>query len=258
MQRTAESDAAAEMRQLVVRAHERHRRDPGELPVAAHALSVAEILDDALAMTGELRAQPELHCDLYLAALGHDLYQETTISATDVRDRFGVRVDQLIGGLTIRAGEHEYHQYVARIGGADEEVRLIKLADLIENVVSCACRIDALGDRWVRKTFLLIAEHMFEVVSDAEYARYPRTSALLASWLDFAMRRLRANLAIARALAPDPMESADRAASKPWDGRPSLDISAALRRTREREWRESIVRRGAIAFPRVWAPIRGG
>lgn len=251
-----DSPASVEMRQLVVRAHEGQRRNAGKLPYAAHVLSVAEIVGDAIAMAGEFQGKPDLQRDIYLAALGHDLYEDTTVSPEDIRARFGAVVDQLIDGMTNRAGDHEQRDYLARIGGADEEVRLIKVADLIDNVISCAYGIHDLGERWVRNTFLQIAESMFEVVCAAEYTRYPLTSALLLGWLDFAMLRLRANLSISRGLAPDPTEVANRAASKPWDGRLSLDTSAALRRTREREWREASLTPGARAFPLVWKRIR--
>jgi len=187
----------AEMRALVVRAHAAQRRNGGRVPYAAHVLSVGEILSDALAASGDLADDPALAGDLYLAALGHDLYEDTAVGPEDVRRQFGTRVDGLIEGMTNRDGDHDRAAYLARMRAAEPAVRLIKLADLIDNAVSCAYGIHDLGEAWVRGTFLPIAEEMSLVVTTSAYPGVERTAAVLLGWLDFALRRLRANLGIA-------------------------------------------------------------
>lgn len=188
-----------EMRALVVDAHAAQQRNGGRVPYAAHVLSVGKILGDALAQ-GDECGDPALALDLYLAALGHDLYEDTTVAPDEIRKRFGARVDALIEGMTNRAGDNDRSAYEAHMGSASEEVQLIKLADLTDNVVSCAYGIHDLGRHWVRDTFLPIAVGMSRIVERGTYTRFAKTASLLKSWLDFGMARLHANLAIAQAL----------------------------------------------------------
>src|SRR5262245_60206066 len=184
----SEADAiTVAMRAFVAEAHAAQRRNAGRVPYAAHVLSVGEILRDALTASGELDADPDLARDLYLAAIGHDLYEDTEATPEAVRARFGARVDAFIEGMTNRTGDHDRDAYVARMRGADEGVRLIKIADLIDNATSCAYGIHDLGDSWMRSFFVPIAMEMARVVASVEYDRFPRTAARLLGWLDFAL-----------------------------------------------------------------------
>ncbi|HPH64488.1 MAG TPA: hypothetical protein PLF40_02045 [Kofleriaceae bacterium] len=211
------SDVKAEMRVLVVAAHAGQQRNAGRVPYAAHVLSVGEILQDALLQGGECHDAALLQ-DLYLAALGHDLYEDTDISPADIRQRFGDRVDVFIESMTNRAGDHDRAAYEARMRGAEEEVRLVKLADLVDNVVSCAYGIHDLGYRWVKDTFLRIAVGMTRIVEATRFERFPKTAELLLGWLRFGLMRLRANLAIHLALDARPSSNVIVANSATWDG----------------------------------------
>ena len=243
----------ADMRALVVRAHAEQRRNGGRVPYAAHVLSVAEILADALAMSHELDDDAALAVDLYLAALGHDLYEDTPVTPEDVRAGFGARVDALIEGMTNRGSDQDRAAYVARMGTADEGIRLIKVADLIDNVLSCAYGIHDLGRRWVADTFQPIADEMAHVVSSVEYVRFRATANLLLGWLELALRRLQANLTISRALderSPQALtDAAARGSIVPGSQRSGEPEGDALRRTREREWREGALLKGGHVFP---------
>ena len=65
-----------------------------------------------------------------LAALGHDLYEDSKISPAYVEATYGKEVDQLIEGVTERVSVAEF---VARVASGPEEARLIKLGDGIDN-----------------------------------------------------------------------------------------------------------------------------
>lgn len=236
-----------QMRTLVATAHSAQSRNGGRVPYAAHVLSVAEILRDALEVTGELIADPDLALDMYLAALGHDLYEDTSVEPADIRRQFGPRVDEFIEGMTNRAGDNSRADYVTRMKTAKEAVRLIKVADLVDNVTSCAYGIHDLGHQWVRDTFLPIASEMSSTVSSVEYAGLPRTATILLEWLQFALLRLRANLVIERTLqAPAPaLIDWDE-----WNGKlTGEDPQVTLRRIWEREWREGALTKGGHNFP---------
>jgi len=241
----------AEMRALVIDAHAGQSRNAGRVPYAAHVLSVAEILRTAIEQGGECDDE-SLGADLYLAALGHDLYEDTKTMPADVRQRFGARVDTFIEGMTNRSGDDDRADYEARMTTAREEIRLIKLADLVDNVVSCAYGIHDLGRRWVSGTFRPLAAGMVASVGRATYERFPKTAHLLESWLDFGLERLDANLAIALALAPE-SEGADAAAKRiaTWDGTLPGDPARAkelLQKDRERERREGWLSKGMRVF----------
>ena len=103
-----------QMRALVMTAHTGQQRNAGRLPYVVHVLSVGEILREALELTRECR-DPELARDMYLAALGHDLYEDTSVPVEHVRQHFGTRVDGMIGGMTSRVGDYNRTAYEARM-----------------------------------------------------------------------------------------------------------------------------------------------
>ena len=65
-----------QMRVLVIQAHAHQQRNAGRVPYVAHVMSVAEVLSDALSQSGDA-IDDATKLDLYLAALGHDLYEDT-------------------------------------------------------------------------------------------------------------------------------------------------------------------------------------
>jgi hypothetical protein len=243
------TDLRDAMESLAIEAHREQTRNGGRLPYAVHVLSVGRIIDDAFAATGELAADPAQLCDVVLGAIGHDLYEDTKVTPTAIRARFGARVDALIEGMTNRAGDHDHTGYVARMAGQIEGVRLIKIADLVDNVTSCAYGIHDLGASWIRATFLPIVTGMVRTVRSVGYPQFPRTAALLLQWLDFALARLHANLAISVTVATvlDP-QAADRIAQQQNTVKLEGDFQAAVDGTREKERLEGTVYRGAPAF----------
>jgi hypothetical protein len=224
-----------EMRSLVVRAHAHQQRNAGRVPYSFHVLSVAAIVKELLDESGEC-GDPGLAQDMVLAAMGHDLYEDTDVTRAEIKEKFGARVDALIYGMTNRNGDDDRVAYEREMGHAFEEVRLIKLADLIDNVLSCAYGIHDLGRRWINNTFLPIAEGMAKTVRAASYPRYQRTSARAVALLDFALARLRSNLAIFAALpAHGQVVPMPNVAHTP-PATLALDIDAQEERERREGW----------------------
>jgi hypothetical protein len=92
-----------------------------------HCINVMRWLERAL----EMEPWPvPARRDLILAALGHDLYEDTAIQRADVVGAYGKEVDQLIEGVTERAGVTEFAE---RVATGSEGARLIKLCDGIDN-----------------------------------------------------------------------------------------------------------------------------
>ena len=136
---------------LVKQYHAGQSRNGGRVPYWVHVQSVAEILHYALARAGDLASDPALERDLFLAAQGHDLYEDTEASPEQIQSLFGARVDQFIRLMSNPHGDHDRAAYLRQVRLAPEEVRLIKLADLTDNTLSCAYGIHDLGVTWVRE-----------------------------------------------------------------------------------------------------------
>lgn len=128
-----------EMLELAKVARAPQSRNNGRVPYWMHVLSVAEILECAIDRGGEI-TDAAMREDIFLAALGHDLYEDTDVGRAEIERRFGVRVDGLIQGMT-NDGDQDRAAYLARMGAAPEEVRLIKLAGVVDTPAPAKPRI---------------------------------------------------------------------------------------------------------------------
>lgn len=249
------SNRKQRMRKLTIEAHAVQELNAERVPYSAHVLSVGRIVDDALNDTRELIADEPHQEDIYLAAVGHDLYEDTFATPQEIRATFGERVDSYIEGMTNRQGDVNRSRYLAKMQGAVEPVKLIKLADLIENTTSCGYGIHDLGAKWIRHTFMPIAGEMIANIAKARFEEYPDTARLMVEWLRFAYKRMVANLDIYAQLdTTDPMKSANAAAKDGGKKGRTLDPDIAKRKLaqmKEQEWRMALLVRGTYLFPRM-------
>lgn len=183
-----ESSRVERMRAVTRHGHGAQTRNGGRLPYWVHTDGVADICRQALLATGELTG--ELAEDLILAAYGHDLYEDTAISPADIRAEFGPRVDELISGMTNRNGDDDRAEYLRHLGSSSDDVRVIKCADLIDNMLSVAYGLHDLGLPWAYEFFLPIAGETRDVLLATPFTRLPRTGAYLTGLVDWAWHRL--------------------------------------------------------------------
>jgi len=181
------------MLEIVQKYHAPQWRNKGRIPYWHHCLSTAEILDDAICRMNEFE-DASVATDLYLAALGHDLYEDTQVDPTEIKKTFGSRVDEWIRFLTNEEGDDVRENYIHKIGSAPEEVKLIKLADVTDNTLSCAYGLHDLGAEWVRTKYMPHMEEMRGVITVDRFQTYIRTATLLLQNLQFARERLENNL----------------------------------------------------------------
>ena len=123
--------------------HGDQRRPTGD-PYERHLLEAVEVLAEGAGV---------LDRDLLVAALLHDVVEDTACTLAQVEDRFGPRVAELVdwvtkadppgdggsGGLEPRlsgsgAKEAARRQYLHRLASAPPEAVLVKLADRLSNV----------------------------------------------------------------------------------------------------------------------------
>lgn len=78
--------------------------------------------------------------DMLIAALLHDVVEDTPVTCADVRSEFGGHVAAVVDQLTERRrGAHRTERKnfeVMRLARAPREVKTVKLADLIDNAAS--------------------------------------------------------------------------------------------------------------------------
>lgn len=109
--------------------HRDHRRK-GRIaaPYINHPIAVAEQLAEA---------GLEANIELLVAAVLHDVVEDTETSFEEVEQRFGARVASIVREVTddksLAEAERKDHT-VRHIAGKSEEAQLLKLSDLIANV----------------------------------------------------------------------------------------------------------------------------
>jgi len=113
-------------------ASEKHRDGRRKGPIAAPYINHPIVVAEQLASAG-FEDDP----DLLIAALLHDVVEDTDTTAEDLRERFGPRVAGIVLELTDDKSldwRERKRLVVERIGSRSREARLIKLSDLTANV----------------------------------------------------------------------------------------------------------------------------
>lgn len=174
--------------------HRKQTLSGGKVPYHFHCLSVSEILKHGFDLSGQLKPEDEQYQQLILAALGHDLYEDTDVSRSYIVGRFGQEVDRLIFWMTNEKGDNDRADYIEKIKRSPELVKLIKLSDLIDNHLSVAYNIQTLGVEWVNTFFLPIVSEMKNNIILDDFSDYRQTAQILLSYLSLACERLGSNL----------------------------------------------------------------
>ena len=149
----------------------------GKAPVWQHLLRVSQILKSSLELTGEGNLGEKF--DIYFSALGHDLLEDTSAKEGNIRKIFGDMGLKLIEGMTNSWGDQEKPRYIKKVCNSEEAVRLIKLADLIDNYSHVSCTINLLGLKWVKSFFLPIVVPMKEAIIKTKFKKFNKTADLL-------------------------------------------------------------------------------
>lgn len=110
------------------RAHRHQIRRDGFTPYFAHPVRVMMTVVHVFGCTDEV---------VLCAALLHDTIEDTTTDYDDLADRFGTNVADLVAVLTKNMAMPEQErerEYDARLAKADWRARLVKLADVYDNL----------------------------------------------------------------------------------------------------------------------------
>jgi len=165
------------MKELAKTALSKRKRQDGT-PDFFHAWRVTQILTEALQSSGECTDEEEL-LSLRCGALGHDLLEDTDTTEEEIIDVAGNKTLQYIKYLTNAFGDDKTAPYVAQIEKAPEEAKLLKLADLTDNLLHGSFSVRVLGLPWMHSFFLPIVDPMLKMLQNAGFERYPKTAEFL-------------------------------------------------------------------------------
>jgi len=181
------------MLDLIKDYHKDQTRNNGKVPYWHHCASVAEILASAVKQSREINDNALLD-DLLVAALAHDLIEDTTMTPEELKQKTNSRTLDLVMNMTNTEDDEHRTGYMAKIQNATEEVLLIKICDLIENTISCAYGIPDLTKKWVKEFYMPIFEDTKKVIDQKKIEHYPQTANILMSYLAFSEERLYHNI----------------------------------------------------------------
>lgn len=160
-------------------------RDNG-LPAWHHLLRVSRILSHTFDVTKEGNNAQE-NLVIPLAALGHDIFEDTKATEKEVEKIFGARGLVLIKGMTNWRGDEEKPRYIKQVCASEEAVRLIKLADLCDNYTSVVYNIKALGVPWTQSYFLPIVSPMRSAIAKTKFKTFKKSAAILMTAIERAV-----------------------------------------------------------------------
>ena len=144
------------------------------VPTWQHLFRVSMLLKQTLEYFKE--GTPRERIIISYSALGHDILEDTDVSHDEVRDMFGTRGYELILGMTNEDGDGDVSGYVKRMAKAEEAVRLIKYADLYDNLTNVVYALKCLKVAWAHDYFLPIVTPMRKKLQKTHFSRFKNTA----------------------------------------------------------------------------------
>ncbi|MBE0427257.1 MAG: hypothetical protein IBX72_11520 [Nitrospirae bacterium] len=135
-----------------VKKHKGDLKQPsGPLFMWEHALQVAQYLTKCLQETEEI--EEDRIKTLQYVALGHDLLEDTACTPQEIANRWGDEVLRYIQLLSNMKGDDDIDEYMETLGTVNEEVFMVKLADIYANVRNSVVNfndssVDFLLNKW--------------------------------------------------------------------------------------------------------------
>ncbi|MBM4069559.1 MAG: bifunctional (p)ppGpp synthetase/guanosine-3',5'-bis(diphosphate) 3'-pyrophosphohydrolase [Planctomycetes bacterium] len=114
---------------FAARAHRGQLRKDGETPYVSHVFRVCLIVRDLFGIVDQR---------VLTAALLHDTVEDTTTDFDDIEERFGKDIARWVALLSKdkRLPEAERERaYMEQLAGAEWEVKVMKLADMFDNLM---------------------------------------------------------------------------------------------------------------------------
>ncbi|TFG06897.1 MAG: HD domain-containing protein [Promethearchaeota archaeon] len=103
------------------------KRKSGEIPYIIHPIRISSILR----AVGFSEFDDE---ELMIAALLHDLVEDTDVNIDEVKEKFGDKIALIVNQLTIQDKDLK-EEYLENLKHASRESKIIKLADRLDNLL---------------------------------------------------------------------------------------------------------------------------
>lgn len=117
--------------------------------------------------------------DLCFASLGHDLLEDTNVSPKELEKRWGEEAFGYIKKMTNKAGDSDFTTYIKQLKNGEEEVLLIKLADIHSNVFNSVKTFKDLDKKWIKSFWVPLLETYSKELLTYKFKKYPKTSFAL-------------------------------------------------------------------------------
>jgi (p)ppGpp synthase/HD superfamily hydrolase len=127
---------------------------------------------------------------IFRAGYGHDLLEDTKATEEELVEFFGEDGALIVHGDTNEWGDDDVRPYVEKMRHESESVRLVKLADLYDNISNVTYCLPALGTEWTSSYFLRVVTPMYEMVIDSPFVAYPKSGNELKSMVQNAFSLL--------------------------------------------------------------------
>lgn len=163
--------------------------DKSNLPQWQHGVNVANVLKEFIDKHYEIQNDGER--DLLLGALGHDLLEDTKIIGEDIREQWGEKVLFYIKEMTNEKGDDNFDEYIEHLKNADEEVLLIKFADILANTRNSIKNISVLSAKWLVDFWIPLLKRYDAALLNKAFYRYPLTLNTMAQEIKDNIERIK-------------------------------------------------------------------
>ena len=143
-------------------------------PYWHHIFRVGQLLNEIIQIHKEI--PEETKTNMIIAAYGHDVLEDTEIKEDEITNKNSL---EMIKTLTNKYPSEQIQKYVERICNSNEETRMIKLADLIDNYTRLTYLTQEVGKEYIQNKILPQMEPMFTKIIKTEFKKYPTTGTNL-------------------------------------------------------------------------------
>lgn len=166
-----------------------NQADKSNLPQWQHGINVARVLEEFIDAHSEIRDNKKN--DLLLGALGHDLLEDTTASEAEIRQQWGEKVLCYIKEMTNTKGDDNFDEYIEHLKNVDEEVLLIKFADILANTGNSLKNISLFPEEWLKFFWIPLLERYDTTLLHKTFRIYPATLNAMAQKIKTNIERIK-------------------------------------------------------------------
>ncbi|MFQ5662098.1 MAG: hypothetical protein ACE5F2_02505 [Candidatus Paceibacteria bacterium] len=161
-----------------------------------HALDTALVLEKSILGQGEISLDKTKH--LFLGALGHDILEDTAIKPDELQRMWGDKAFKYIQALTNVKGDGDFSDYMQNLKIAEEEVLLIKLADILSNITNTTKNFKKIDIDWIKTFWLPLLLKYKKELFTRKFLKYPKTAGAMIEEIEINMEELEKGVKISK------------------------------------------------------------